>query len=66
LSNAADPVKPLARDRVLGPEPLRALVGALRRRPGQGPQLGFGARWRKVVLVVVALVADAWLLRRLA
>lgn len=40
-------------------------VGALRRRPGEGPQLGFGARWRKVVLVVVALVAYAWLLPRL-
>jgi len=41
---------------------LGIFAGALRRRAGEGPQLAFGARWRRVVLVVAALFAYAWAL----
>ncbi len=41
---------------------LIVVVGAVRRRPGEGPQLAWGARWTKVVMVVVLLVAYAWAL----
>ena len=41
---------------------LIVVVGALRRRPGEGPQLAWGARWTKVVMVVLLLVAYAWAL----
>ena len=38
------------------------LVGALRRRPGMGPQMVWGDRWQKVVMVVAVLIAYAWVL----
>ncbi len=44
---------------------LGIFVGALGRRAAQGPQLAFGARWHKVVLVAAALFAYAWALGRL-
>jgi putative tricarboxylic transport membrane protein len=37
-------------------------VGAVRRTPGTGPQMVWGHRWKKVVMVVAALVAYAWVL----
>jgi len=37
-------------------------VGALRRQPGTGPQMSWGHRWKKVVMVVAVLVAYAWVL----
>jgi putative tricarboxylic transport membrane protein len=41
---------------------LIVVAGAVRRRPGEGPQLAWGARWKKVVMVVALLVGYAWAL----
>lgn len=37
-------------------------VGAVRRPPGTGPQMKWGDRWKKVLMVVAALVAYTWVL----
>ena len=38
------------------------LVGAVRRKPDTGPHMVWSDRWKKVAMVVAALVAYAWVL----